>query len=97
MLLSYPLTLVSPSSPSTPLLPSHGPPHAHKLITSQSSGRLSVPYVLLYYLPATCNAEARMLYAGAKELLRGEAGVGRVIEIDSAEELADIKEKLGGE
>lgn len=67
------------------------------LTPPQSSGRLSVPYVLLYYLPATCNAEARMLYAGAKELLRGEAGVGRVIEIESAEDLAEIKEKLGGE
>lgn len=58
---------------------------------------MSAPYVLLYYLPATCNAEARMLYASARELLRSEAGVGRVIEIESADDLQDIKEKLGGE
>jgi hypothetical protein len=72
--------------------------HSYTLAnTPQPSGRLSVPYVLLYYLPATCNAEARMLYAGARELLRGEAGVGRVLEVESAEELAEIEGKLGGE
>ncbi|KAI9772470.1 MAG: hypothetical protein M1840_000674 [Geoglossum simile] len=61
------------------------------------SGRLSVPYVLLYYLPVTCNAELRMLYAGAKELMRNVAGVGKVIEIDSGEDLEEIEVKLGGE
>jgi len=61
------------------------------------SGRLSVPYVLLYYLPVTCNAELRMLYAGAKELMRNTAEVGKVIEIDSPEDLEDIPKKLGGE
>ncbi|KAK8214980.1 hypothetical protein BKA81DRAFT_277991, partial [Phyllosticta paracitricarpa] len=39
------------------------------------SGRLSVPYVMLNYLPETCNAELKMLYAGAKELLRNTAEV----------------------
>jgi len=61
------------------------------------SGRLSVPYVLLYYLPVTCNAEMRMLYAGAKELMRNTAEVGRVIELSEAEELESIEKKLGGE
>ncbi|KAL8804149.1 MAG: hypothetical protein Q9200_005944 [Gallowayella weberi] len=60
------------------------------------SGRLSVPYVLLYYLPVTCNAELRMLYAGAKELMRNTAEVGKVIEIAEAEDLETIEEKLGG-
>jgi hypothetical protein len=50
---------------------------------------------LLYYLPVTCNAELRMLYAGAKELMRNTAEVGRVIEIDSADDLEDLPEKLG--
>jgi len=59
------------------------------------SGRLSVPYVLLYYLPVTCNAELRMLYAGAKELMRNTAEVGKVLEIDSAEDLEEIPTKLG--
>lgn len=61
------------------------------------SGRLSVPYVLIYYLPVTCNAELRMLYAGAKELMRNTAEVGKVLEIDSADELEYIPKKLGGE
>ncbi|KAI4106776.1 MAG: hypothetical protein L6R37_001978 [Teloschistes peruensis] len=60
------------------------------------SGRLSVPYVLVYYLPVTCSTEVRMLYAGAKELMRNTAEVGRVIEIAEAEELETIEEKLGG-
>jgi hypothetical protein len=50
---------------------------------------------LIYYLPVTCNAELRMLYAGAKELMRNTAEVGRVIEIDSADDLEDLPEKLG--
>ncbi|KAI9679351.1 MAG: hypothetical protein M1817_005372 [Caeruleum heppii] len=61
------------------------------------SGRQSVPYVLLYHLPVTCNSELRMLYAGAKELMRNTAEVGRVIEIDSAEELDGIEAQLGAE
>ena len=54
-----------------------------------------MPYVLLYYLPVTCNAELRMLYAGAKELMRNTAEVGKVIEIDSADDLEEIPQKLG--
>ncbi|MCJ1252368.1 hypothetical protein MMC24_000173 [Lignoscripta atroalba] len=61
------------------------------------SGRLSVPYVLIYYLPVTCNAELRMLYAGAKELMRNTAEAGRVIEMTDPEDLELIEEKLGGE
>lgn len=38
-----------------------------------------------------------MLYAGAKELMRNTAEVGRIIEVDDAEELQDIEEKLKGE
>ncbi|KAH8809009.1 hypothetical protein F5884DRAFT_390482 [Xylogone sp. PMI_703] len=60
------------------------------------SGRMSVPYVLLYYLPVTCNAEFRMLYAGAKELMRNTAEVSRVIEIDSADDLEELPDKLKG-
>lgn len=61
----------------------------------QGDGRMSVPYVLLYYLPITCNAELRMLYAGAKELMRNTSEVGRVIDIESTEDLEEIPEKLG--
>ncbi|KAK8211944.1 hypothetical protein IWZ01DRAFT_250491 [Phyllosticta capitalensis] len=58
------------------------------------SGRLSVPYVMLYYLPVTANAELKMLYAGAKELLRNTAEVNRIIEIGSEEELEEIEGRL---
>lgn len=61
------------------------------------SGRLSVPYVMLNYLPATCNSEMRMLYAGAKELMRNQSEAGRMIEIDTAEEVEDIEKRLQGE
>lgn len=61
------------------------------------SGRMSVPYVLLYYLPTTCNAELRMLYAGAKELMRNTSEAGRVLDLESAEDLEEIPEKLGKE
>ena len=54
-----------------------------------------MPYVLLYYLPVTCNAELRMLYAGAKELMRNTAEVGKILEIESAEDLEELPEKLG--
>ena len=49
---------------------------------------------MIYYLPVTCNNEVRMLYAGAKELMRNTAEVSKIIEIDSAEDLEDIEEKL---
>ncbi|KEQ71845.1 glia maturation factor beta, partial [Aureobasidium namibiae CBS 147.97] len=61
---------------------------------TMASGRLSVPYVMLYYLPVTCNSELKMVYAGAKELMRNQAEVGRIIEIDSAEELEEIEDQL---
>lgn len=86
VLLSYPLTLVS-----IPHLP---PSLCSCSLRSQDSGRLSVPYVMLYYLPITCNAEVKMLYAGAKELMRNTAEVNRIIEIDSAEELEEIEARL---
>ena len=56
-----------------------------------------MPYVMIYYLPVTCNNEVRMLYAGAKELMRNTAEVGKIIEIDSAEDLENIEGKLKGE
>lgn len=63
----------------------------------QASGRLSVPYVMISYIPTTCNSESRMLYAGAKELMRNTAEVGRIIELDSADDLLEIEAKLKGE
>ncbi|MCJ1405828.1 hypothetical protein MMC11_009058, partial [Xylographa trunciseda] len=79
-------------------LPSHSPRYV--LLSyplTLPSGRLSIPYVMIYYMPVTCNAELRMLYAGAKELMRNTAEVGKVIEMADAEDLEVIAEKLGGE
>ncbi|KYG46212.1 hypothetical protein M433DRAFT_49360, partial [Acidomyces richmondensis BFW] len=59
-----------------------------------ASGRLSVPYVMLFYLPPTCASDVRMLYAGAKELLRNNAEVGRVLDIDAVEDLEGIEALL---
>ncbi|KKO97417.1 hypothetical protein THAR02_10481 [Trichoderma harzianum] len=75
------------------------PDHAPRFILlsyplTTSDGRLSVPYVLLYYLPITCNAETRMLYAGAKELIRNTAEVNKVIDIESTEDLEEVPTQL---
>ncbi len=58
---------------------------------------MSVPYVLLYYLPITCNNEMRMLYAGAKELMRNTSEVGKVLDVESAEDLEEVPKLLGAE
>ncbi|KAI9367881.1 hypothetical protein BJX61DRAFT_263032 [Aspergillus egyptiacus] len=58
------------------------------------SGRLAVPYVLLYYLPVNCNPSQRMMYAGAVELMRNTAEVNRVIEVESEEDVISIESKL---
>ncbi|PYH83807.1 glia maturation factor beta [Aspergillus uvarum CBS 121591] len=59
-----------------------------------SSGRLTVPYVMLYYLPENCNPSLRMMYAGAVELMRSTAEVNRVIEVESEEDIVEIEAKL---
>jgi hypothetical protein len=38
-----------------------------------------------------------MMYASAKELIRNTSEVGKVIDIESPEDLADIPKKLGAE
>ena len=63
----------------------------------QDSGRLSVPYVMLSYLPPTCAQDQRMLYAGAKELLRNQAEVGRIVEVEDSEDVEGIEGMLRGE
>ncbi|PYI01903.1 glia maturation factor beta [Aspergillus sclerotiicarbonarius CBS 121057] len=62
-----------------------------------ASGRLTVPYVLLYYLPENCNPSMRMMYAGAVELMRNTAEVNRVIEVYEDEDIISIESKLQGE
>lgn len=59
-------------------------------------GRLSVPYVLLYWLPVNCNPSQRMMYASAVELMRNSAEVNRVIEVHEDEDVTSIADKLAG-
>lgn len=60
------------------------------------SGRLTVPYVLLYYLPENCQPNMRMMYAGAVELMRSTAETNRTVEVQSEEDLVSVASKLGG-
>ncbi|KAF2152414.1 GMF family protein [Myriangium duriaei CBS 260.36] len=76
-------------------LPDHTPRYvllSHPI--TMSSGRLSVPYVMIYYLPVTCNNELKMMYAGAKELMKNTAECGKILEISDAEEMLEIEERL---
>ena len=59
-----------------------------------NSGRQAAPYVLLYYMPATANNELKMLYAGAKELMRNTAEVGKVLEVADEEDILRVEEIL---
>ena len=52
---------------------------------------------MINYLPPTCTSEMRMLYAGAKELVRNQSEAGRIIEIDDASELETMETRLKGE
>jgi hypothetical protein len=79
-------------------LPDHSPRYillSYPL--TMPDGRMSVPYVMLYYLPITCNAEMRMIYAGAKELMRNTSEVGRIIDLESVDDLEEIPDKLKAE
>lgn len=38
-----------------------------------------------------------MMYAGAKELMRNTSEVGKVLDIESADDLEEIPKKLGSE
>lgn len=60
------------------------------------SGRKAAPYVLLFYMPPTTNHELRMLYAGAKELMRNTAEVGKVIEVANEDEVLEVENVLMG-
>jgi len=97
VLLSYPLTMVRRRFQSSKTESGGGLVVKEIIDSLQASGRLSVPYVMLYYLPVTSNNELKMLYAGAKELMRNTAEVNRIIEIDSSEDVEEIEQQLKGE
>ncbi|KAF7156830.1 hypothetical protein CNMCM6106_001501 [Aspergillus hiratsukae] len=101
ILLSYPLTLVGGiHAGGSKARPSRLSRNANGLTSffssHQGSGRLTVPYVLLYYLPENCNPSMRMTYAGAVELMRNTAEVNRVIEVQDEDDILSIESKLQG-
>lgn len=53
-----------------------------------------MPYVLLAYMPTTCNSEQRMLYAGAREVMRSQAETSKVLEVADAEEVEEVSKRL---
>ena len=57
-----------------------------------------MPYVLISYMPVNATSEQRMLYAGAKELMRSESGAGgKVLEVEDEEGVLDIGKILKGD
>lgn len=58
------------------------------------SGRKASPYVMVNYMPVTVGAELRMLYAGAKELMRNTAQVGKVIDVTDGDAILEIDDDL---
>ncbi|PWW76675.1 glia maturation factor beta, partial [Tuber magnatum] len=80
-------------------IPDGLPDHAPRFVllsypVTLNSGRQATPYVLLYYMPATANNELKMLYAGAKELMRNTAQVSKVLEVADEEDILRVEEIL---
>ncbi|KAA8894625.1 hypothetical protein FN846DRAFT_400919 [Sphaerosporella brunnea] len=78
------------------------PEHAPRFVLlsyplTLGDGRLSVPYVMLNWMPATVGSELRMLYAGAKELVRNTAEVGKVLDVAEEEDVLAVQEVLAGD
>lgn len=62
--------------------------------TTLPDGRPASPYVLVYFRPPTATQQAKMLYAGALELFKDKAGVAKVLEIEEAEEVAELPARV---
>ncbi|KAG0374989.1 MAG: glia maturation factor gamma [Linnemannia gamsii] len=59
-------------------------------------GRLSYPLVFLYYSPNGVKPELNMLYASAKTYFQNKAGLGKVFDVQDAENLTEdwLRHKL---
>ncbi|KAF9916635.1 hypothetical protein FBU30_001240 [Linnemannia zychae] len=59
-------------------------------------GRLSYPLVFLYYSPKGVKPELNMLYASAKTYFQNKANLGKVFDLQDAEDLTDdwLRSKL---
>jgi hypothetical protein len=75
------------------------PEHAPRFVllsypTTLKDGRMATPYVMLNWMPVTVGAELKMLYAGAKELARNTAEVGKILEVAEEEDIIGVGEVL---
>ncbi|KAK3816796.1 MAG: glia maturation factor gamma-like protein [Linnemannia elongata] len=52
-------------------------------------GRQSYPLVFLYYSPSGVRPELNMLYASAKTYFQNKVGLGKVFDLQDAEDLTD--------
>ncbi|KAK9234878.1 hypothetical protein V1525DRAFT_366048 [Lipomyces kononenkoae] len=65
---------------------------SYPLVTKD--GRQKTPYVLIYFLPVTATQQAKMLYAGAVEIVRAQADVNKLIEISDEDEIMEIEDLI---
>ena len=75
------------------------PDHAPRFVLlsyplTLKDGRATTPYVMLNWMPVTVGAELRMLYAGAKELVRNTAEVGKVLDLTEEDEVVGVANVL---
>jgi len=56
----------------------------------EKSGRQASPYVMLFYMPPGAGSEERMMYASAKEFVRGRAQASRVYEVSDEWEVTEV-------
>ncbi|EGV62564.1 hypothetical protein PSN45_000243 [Yamadazyma tenuis] len=75
------------------------PPNAPRFVIlsypyKTRDGRSVSPLVMLYWKPATCGQQSKMLYAGALELFRDKAGVSKLVSIEDEEELGSIQDLI---
>ncbi|TGZ78967.1 glia maturation factor beta [Ascodesmis nigricans] len=61
---------------------------------TKPDGRKATPYVLVAWMPVTTGPALRMLYAGAKELMRNTAEVSRVIDATTEDDVLGLEEVL---
>lgn len=72
------------------------PEHAPRFVllsypTMLANGRMAAPYVMLNWMPVTVGAELRMLYAGAKELVRNTAEAGKILEVADEDDIIGVE------
>merc|ERR1719433_554984 len=78
-------------------LPSHMPRYlVYSYVYNHDDGRVSYPMCFIFTSPEGCKPELQMMYAGSKLHLVKEAGLTKVFEVRSTEELTEewLRSKL---